>query len=602
MSGARRSFAFCSALIFLMSLSPVYAFADTPEYTTNTNFWHWLAGGTTSSLWHVLQNNSIMPQVLGYIQSTDVCAVSSDNKHHASSVTGVSDDGYCICVCENCGNEFTSSTLAGEVYTDYVDTLPVDNINSSGGFFWYPTVNDLKVESYAFRLLTPWNHYPAIVSPYSGSFSSGVDNFTFDLLADSRSFLCSFDYSSNKPFFGFKELRFNLPVSGQYTLFNSNITDWADVYYDLTVLGTFYSGYCLSLSESYSYKSITAYFSPCEYHVYFPVFSVVPSTPYDVTSTNVNDNYSKFSRPSATSGVYGVIDGNGNVQKIESNSIVNEDDHFVYNPVTNTIRGITDWNYDYDNRSYDISCDDGSTMTVTYGNDNVTILEDGASYNVYYITEVTDSGSGSDSGGGSGSFGHTHNYMSTITTAPTCVMPGVRKYTCECGASYTEQIPAVEHSWIVKTESHSLYSSDGTQLQEGFIIYQCTVCGEEYKAQSGGLPPGVVSYSENEEKGTIWGKLGTLLGSIALAPLRLIEAALGKILDGLISLAEVISERLEVLAEMVLGWFDVIPGMFSGFTAFLFAVFAFLPEDVITLLVFGMAAVVFIGIVKAIRG
>ena len=38
--------------------------------------------------------------------------------------------------------------------------------------------------------------------------------------------------------------------------------------------------------------------------------------------------------------------------------------------------------------------------------------------------------------------GHTHSYTSSVTTEPTCVKTGVRTYTCSCGASYTETIPA----------------------------------------------------------------------------------------------------------------------------------------------------------------
>lgn len=51
---------------------------------------------------------------------------------------------------------------------------------------------------------------------------------------------------------------------------------------------------------------------------------------------------------------------------------------------------------------------------------------------------------------------HTHSYTSAVTTAATCTTAGVRTYTCACGASYTEAIPATGHSYV-----------DGV----------CTVCG-----------------------------------------------------------------------------------------------------------------------------
>ena len=51
---------------------------------------------------------------------------------------------------------------------------------------------------------------------------------------------------------------------------------------------------------------------------------------------------------------------------------------------------------------------------------------------------------------------HEHSYTSAVTTAATCTTDGVRTYTCSCGDSYTESIPATGHSYV-----------DGV----------CTVCG-----------------------------------------------------------------------------------------------------------------------------
>ena len=41
---------------------------------------------------------------------------------------------------------------------------------------------------------------------------------------------------------------------------------------------------------------------------------------------------------------------------------------------------------------------------------------------------------------------HTHSYTSSITTQPSCGVPGVRTYRCSCGNSYTETIPALTHT------------------------------------------------------------------------------------------------------------------------------------------------------------
>ena len=47
----------------------------------------------------------------------------------------------------------------------------------------------------------------------------------------------------------------------------------------------------------------------------------------------------------------------------------------------------------------------------------------------------------------SSSSSHTHKYTSKITTAATCEKSGVKTYTCSCGDSYTEVIPATGHAY-----------------------------------------------------------------------------------------------------------------------------------------------------------
>lgn len=43
---------------------------------------------------------------------------------------------------------------------------------------------------------------------------------------------------------------------------------------------------------------------------------------------------------------------------------------------------------------------------------------------------------------------HTHSYTSEVTTAATCTTAGVKTYTCSCGDTYTEAIPATGHTFV----------------------------------------------------------------------------------------------------------------------------------------------------------
>ena len=50
---------------------------------------------------------------------------------------------------------------------------------------------------------------------------------------------------------------------------------------------------------------------------------------------------------------------------------------------------------------------------------------------------------------------HTHSYTSSVTKNPSCVENGVMTYTCSCGSSYTEAIPATGHQWTTTAETVS---------------------------------------------------------------------------------------------------------------------------------------------------
>lgn len=84
---------------------------------------------------------------------------------------------------------------------------------------------------------------------------------------------------------------------------------------------------------------------------------------------------------------------------------------------------------------------------------------------------------------------HEHQYVVTSRTEPTCGSPGSVTYTCSCGDSYTEELPATgQHTW-----------DSGVVVQEplpgipGYKIYTCMVCGrtytEEISAPDVPMPP-----------------------------------------------------------------------------------------------------------------
>ena len=56
---------------------------------------------------------------------------------------------------------------------------------------------------------------------------------------------------------------------------------------------------------------------------------------------------------------------------------------------------------------------------------------------------------------------HTHSYTGVVTKAATCTEAGEKTYTCSCGESYTEAIPAAGHSYTVADSKAATCTEDG---------------------------------------------------------------------------------------------------------------------------------------------
>lgn len=66
---------------------------------------------------------------------------------------------------------------------------------------------------------------------------------------------------------------------------------------------------------------------------------------------------------------------------------------------------------------------------------------------------------------------HEHNYVETVTTEPTCEADGEATYTCDCGDTYTEAIPATGHSF-----TNYVSNNDATYTEDGTETAKCDNC------------------------------------------------------------------------------------------------------------------------------
>lgn len=127
----------------------------------------------------------------------------------------------------------------------------------------------------------------------------------------------------------------------------------------------------------------------------------------------------------------------------------------------------------------------------------------------------------------------------------------------------TETIPANGHSWVVDHTVLTEYDTEGNLVQQGYTIYKCSVCGEQYKdIDSTGPPPsGGGGGNDDSDSGVI---------------------------------SEIIA-RLKAIYDEIS---ETVQGFFGQFTDFLKAVFPFLPEEFFTILLLGAILMV---IVAALR-
>lgn len=66
---------------------------------------------------------------------------------------------------------------------------------------------------------------------------------------------------------------------------------------------------------------------------------------------------------------------------------------------------------------------------------------------------------------------HEHSYTEAVTTPATCTEDGVKTYTCECGDTYTEAIPATGHSF-----TNYVYNNDASYEANGTETAKCDNC------------------------------------------------------------------------------------------------------------------------------
>ena len=583
-----------------------------------------------------------------------VCDASDDHWHHADEhdyikVSEGKDGTYAVrAKCKYCHKEFVASGLTADslsdAYTDYVSTLPASGYDSAGTLLWQPRWSDAVYGKGVFGSASQ-----------TFNITTGLSRKYSDFARCSASGSClefSFSYQSQTNYYcDVLSAKFSCPISGYYRRLDS-------VHWTCSVLKNPKSGETTDsrYSDSSNWSSedtgsrsdgeTVSVFCPGSssfghavslkggvVDVYTPVFSIVPADQPVITNnyyinTRVN-NFNGDYYDSVTNNYY------------NNTTIINETTNNYYDMTTNTTYVMQKWSYDYQSRTYFITLEDGTTVTVQFGDDCMTITNNNVTNSYQYVIKNTPSTPDTPTT-------CKHDWQETIDTAPTCLEGGHASYTCsKCGETYEQILAAKGHDWKVIEHVNMVYNSDGTVATQGHTLYQCSVCGEQWYTDTGAPPPDVSGSSSilawlQEFKIWLGDKLDNLFSgsggnnfwtstkdTVADVLSSLLEALLGFITDILGAILDLVKELLsfffDLLSSVVISG---ISGFFSGLkdsrlfdfaqkgedgsvTALpdgVAAVFAFfsgvllaLPVELRSLLFFGTALVVLIGVINIIR-
>lgn len=580
----------------MLALSAIPAYAEDGEDYSGSIVGFWdvaLYDCVTGTSWIPFFGNGV--QRIAGAFSGDVCGYSDDAIHHATSLSSneISSDAggqYAMAICDDCHQPFkVYGADLKQSYADYTATLPASVYTSSGGLSWK-------------------------IIPFAQTMNQNT-YYSYERYADYGTliYIPLYSYADSLNFFYLDE-DFIAPVAGYYSvsvitlngLKNSEITITDTQNFDKLVgIGaTVARNGTNTFSTNYIFMLIDRYDGINERDSgYWSGYLIITCVPYSFSG----DTYSTTTRPtSITGGNYGIIGDNGQITKIEDNStIVNETNNTYYNPATGGTGTITDWSYDYSTRSYNLTLNTGDIVTVTYGDENITITETTGdttgdlitnNYTIYYIVEGSGSGSETPENPPDS---HTHDWRETSYTEPTCIASGKRIYTCAiCSSTTQDTIPALGHDWRVLRTVTNEYDEDGTLVTEGYILYQCDRCHEQYKTTDTSTRPtpgggtttpgsGPGTGSDDDDGASIWDKLGEFLGSTLGALLDFLGGILTGLLDGLISLVTGVMESLTALVDL-----------FGSFGDALGVLWTWLPPEIMSILVAGVSILVVFALLK----
>lgn len=534
-------------------------------------------------------------------------------------------------------------------YNDFVSTLPATGYDSAGKLLWQPRwIEDTKSWGLYIYGSASMAKYPDIGVTSTDYVSATVNGAIISLnVLENNARLSVSSSTWVGPGIGGNSYNhyFRAPIVGIYTRLSSDSfsgsfftnSGASQLQYKWTAatVGNLGVGDIVDCgsTNSISLSSLKAgTFNLCT-----PVYQIEPYTPTVINNTyNINTRVNNFQ-----GNYYNNVTNN----YYNNTTIINETTNNYYDMTTNNYYTMSNWSYDYQSRTYFVTLEDGTTITVQFGDDCLTITNNNVENSYQYVINNNNTPSPNPETPSTCK----HNWTETIDVAPTCLEGGHANFTCSlCGETYEQILSAKGHNWTVKEHVNTVYGESGVIVTQGHTLYECSACGEQWYTETATPPPDVSG------------------GSNILAWLQEFKTWLGDKLDNLFqgdgdtnnfwntnkkSFTDVLSSLLQTLLDFLTDILEKLLGLVKDLLSFLFdllssvvitgisdfftglkdsrlfdfvtkddegsavalpegvaAVFAFfsgviltLPVELRSVLLFGTAIIVLIGVIKIIK-
>lgn len=430
-------------------------------------------------------------------------------------------------------DSWTTSDDMKNDYNDFVSTLPATGYDNSGSLIWRPKWSD------AYSLFLYWREYDAVTFISQGTKQDVSSSDFWKVSYSNFLFTDYYPYQSSRNMRSRLVAKFKLPITGYYSYLSYIHVDCSVVDSD-GVAQEDHSDYRFAgfngvagketlLADIVSkYSDVSLRKKRVDY--YTPTFSIIPVD--DINTTyNINTRVNNFQ---------GDYYDNVTNNYYNNTTIINETTNNYYDMTTNNYYTMSNWSYDYQSRTYFVTLEDGTTITVQFGDDCLTITNNNVENSYQYVINNNNTPSPNPETPSTCK----HNWTETIDVAPTCLEGGHANFTCSlCGETYEQILSAKGHNWTVKEHVNTVYGENGVIVTQGHTLYECSACGEQWYTETAASPPDVSGGSSIRswlQAFQLWldGKLDSLFSAADAVIVTKLDALIEKTSDTIVYVIE----------------------------------------------------------------